>query len=136
MERITLTRTGQAPLVFDGERIADGDTQGIAGREHTRGHVAAVYRTAAGTYVVAVAFQTKWQGEQDRQWAVPASAGREVETLLREIGAESQALPVGYPAGEAYAEKQARMLVDLAARYDHLVSEILGAHPDFAERLE
>jgi len=136
METITLTRTGQSPLVFDGELVAAASSHHGGGQQHNRWHEAAIYRTSAGTYVVAVEYCTQWQGEQGRHWAVPATDGRAVETILLEIGAESQSLPIGYPIGEAYADRQARMLADLTARYDHLVSELLASWPDFAERIE
>jgi EXLDI family protein len=109
MKSYSFTRTGASPLVFHGELLAEADSRQTAGRENNRWHRLAVYRTAAGTYVVSAAYHTQWQGEQERHWAAPASDGRSVETILLEIGAESQSLPIGYPAGDGYADRQARM---------------------------
>ena len=39
----------------------------------------------------------------------------------------------GYPPGDTYAQKQRRLLRDVRARYEAQVSELLAAHPEFAE---
>lgn len=135
MQDYTLERTGQAPLTFAGEMLARHDSRRTAGRDNNRWHVVVIYRTAAGAYVAEVVYRTCWQGEQDRYWAVAAAAG-DVAAVLRELGAQSMLLPIGYPAGEAYADRQTRMLVDLRARYDEAVSRVLDDDPAFAERIE
>jgi hypothetical protein len=63
MTRRTIPRSGAAPLAFDGAAIASDTTRAHDGPTQNRWHDASVYRTAAGKYVVAVSYNTCWQGE-------------------------------------------------------------------------
>lgn len=132
----TLTRTGRAPLAFDGETLADASSKWTNGRENNRWHEVAVYRTVGGRYVVAVTYQTQWQGEQDYHWVVEASEPSEVSATLAEFGDQITEPVKGYPVGSAYAERQARLMSDLRQRYDSLVSEVLGADKAFCEVID
>ena len=130
-----LTRTGLAPVAFEGEVIAQASSRYVRGQDHNRWHEVAVYRTAGGNYVVSVAYRTQWQGEDDYHWALEAGAPASVEMRLREIGAEINQPIQGYPPGAQYQERQARMLHDVQQRFESLVSEVLGGD-EFAEKLD
>ena len=135
MSSFTLTRTGQAPLKFDGEIVAEASSHLSTGQEANRWHEVRVYRIDPLKHVVEVIYRTCWQGEQDYHWVLEAAAPSSVEMRLREIGCEIAKPVKGYPAGGHYAEKQARMLGDLQQRFEHLISEVLSGD-EFAETLE
>lgn len=131
-ETITLPRSGHAPLRFTGELIAETDGRAVAGRDHNRWHTLAVYRTSAGRYVVAIGYRTRWEGELDRDLALVCGSPADVaETLLAFDPCDGVQ---GYPAGEAYAAKQARLILDLRQRFEALVSEVLDSD-EFAEEI-
>lgn len=132
-ETVTLRRSGQPPLRFRGELLAESDGERQAGKEHNRWHELAVYRTAGGQFVVRIAYRTRWEGELDRDAAEVTDAPG-VAAALRDY---DPAAPVeGYPVGDAYAERQARLLADVRRRYEEQVSRILAADPEFAEEVE
>lgn len=62
MERITLERTGQRPLVFTGELIK---TESTRRHNSSRWTDMSIYRTAGGKYVASMYHATCWQGEHD-----------------------------------------------------------------------
>lgn len=130
--RITLPRSGRAPLRFAGEEIAVSDGERQAACNQNRWHELAVYRTDAGGYVVRVAYRTRWQGELDRDAAFVCAAAGDVVAALR---AYDPTGPVrGFPPGSTYAERQERLLADLRARYEEQVSEVLASE-EFTEVL-
>jgi len=130
----TLPRSGQAPLTFTGQQLAESDGERQSGKEHNRWHELAVWRTTGGKYVVQIAYRTKWQGELDHDAAVIVDQAKDVISVL--TGHDPVAHVGGYPIGAAYAERQSRLLADIRARYDSQVSAILESAPEFAERVE
>jgi len=131
---ITLTRTGQPPLRFTGELLEESDGQIVNGKDHNRWHELAVYRTAGSKYVVKICYRTRWDGELDRDQAAIVEKPEAVAFALQDY---DPCAPVGgYPAGDAYADKQARLMSDIRRRYDAQVSEILASSPEFAEEVE
>ena len=132
-EPVTLQRTGNSPLTFTGELLASANGERQAGKEQNRWHEVAVYRTGGGRYVVSVHYRTRWQGELDHGQAEVAETAAEAAAVLRDYDPCGRVQ--GYPAGDHYAEKQSRLMADLRARYDTLVSEVLSGE-EFAERVE
>lgn len=130
---VILPRSGLPPLRFRGEKIAFSDGSPAAGRERSRWHELAVYRAAAGGYVAAVRYRTAWDGEQDRRDAYAAATPGELARLL--AAHDPCAAVAGYPAGGQFADKQARLLADVRARYEAQVSEVL-AGPEFHEEID
>jgi hypothetical protein len=134
----TIPRTGDRPLKFTGERIAHADGERVRGKEQSRWHEIAIYHGPGG-YVVQIAFRTKWQHELDHDFAAWVSLapgeppGKNVAALLQNYGAT--AYLKGFPEGEYYVERQAKLVADLTQRYNALVSEVL-AGDEFAEVLE
>jgi crotonobetainyl-CoA:carnitine CoA-transferase CaiB-like acyl-CoA transferase len=134
MNEMILQRTGLAPLRFRGELLARSEGRIQNGRDHNRWHDLRVYRTAGGTFVVAIGYRTQWQGESDHDQAETCPEPGDVVTVLTTYDPTG---PVtGYPAGDAYAEKQARLLADVRRRFEVQVSEILAANPAFAEVID
>lgn len=117
-----LTRTGKPPVRFDGELIAESEGRLVGSRDQTRYHDLRVYRTAAGRWVGQVEYHTRWEGEQGRTTVYVCDTPSSLAESLTD-----HPLPeaVGYPEGEAYAEKQRRLLADLRARLDAQISEVL-----------
>lgn len=134
MESFTLTRTGLAPLKFQGELLAEADGERQAGRERNRWHELAVYRTAGGKYVLKISYRTKWQGELDHDHAESMEKASGVELALRNYDPAKHV--GGYPQHAAYAERQAKLLADIRQSYAALVSEVLASDSAFAEVVE
>jgi len=134
-EKIKLDRTGESPLIFTGEKIAESTGKWHAGAEQTRWHSLAVYRTESGTLIAAAAYHTNWQGEADWSYASTASGPDALDMLFREALEISLSRSIGYPPADAYAEKQMRMLQSLRDRYEGQISEVL-AGDEFAERID
>lgn len=128
MNSYTLQRTGQAPLTFSGEMIVESDT---ATAKLARWHELAIYQTTGGSYVVSIVYRTKWLGELDHHTAVVATSLRASAKAL--VAHDPTACVHGYPAGDAYAHRQARLLSGVLAQYQATTSIMLGAYPEFAE---
>lgn len=129
----TLPRSGQAPLRFQGDLLAASNGQWQSGRDWTRWHELAVYRTARGQYVVQIGYRTRYQGELDHDTAVVVDSAAEVCQALTNYNPAG--VIRGYPPGQAYEERQSKLLADVRARYDAQVSEICSAAPEFAEEV-
>lgn len=124
MTTYKLSRTGQAPLVFEGEELARVDGKWSAGREQNRYHNLAVYRTAGGNYILQVEYITQWQGEQRHDHVIVLGQDlSELANALREYDPCTRVQ--GYPPGPQYAEKQDRLLTSMRSRYDEQVSALL-----------
>jgi len=136
MAEVRLLRTGQAPLQFAGELLAESKGKWHKGQDQNRYHDLSIYRTAAGTYVVGVAYRTCWQGEDDWDFADTTTAAASVERLLRDAIELSLGRAIGYPPSPAYGDRQARMLASLRERYEGQVSAVLEQHDDFAQRID
>jgi len=116
---IRLRRSGSADVTFSGREIASS----TPGGEPTRWHELRLYSVGTGGYAAAVAYCTRWQGEigRDDVYVVP-DAPSLVEALEHH---DPLAGVAGYPPGEQFREKQARMEADLRQRYADQVSDIL-----------
>lgn len=122
METIRLTRTGQPPLEFEGETLAE-----IPGRLHDnqalRWHDVAVHRTAAGQLVVEIAYRTQWRGENGHAQAEPVNDQAAVARVLQAY--DPTAHVGGFPNRPEYADRQRNLLGYIAARYQSQVTAIL-----------
>jgi hypothetical protein len=61
---ITLSRSGDRPLAFEGERLDETTTRTNSGPTELRWWALALYRTQAGAPVLHVQYHTRWEGEQ------------------------------------------------------------------------
>jgi hypothetical protein len=130
----TLPRSGRAPLRFQGELLAESEGYRYTGREQTRWHNIAIYRTAGGKYVVSIQYRTRYQGETDHDAAEVIAQPSGVEATLREY--DPIAIVRGFPANDHYADRQARLQTDIRQRYEAQVSDVLADRPEFAEVME
>lgn len=129
-DEVRLDRTGEAPLAFRGSLVAEAATgkwwQGV---EQNRWHEVAVYRTAAGRYVLAVRYRTLWQGEADRARATVHRDVAGVEDELYGYPAAEDAAGLGHLArmSASGADKAQRIGASLEGRFAEAVSRVLGA---------
>ena len=133
MTDYTLPRTGDSPLTFRGDLIAEADSQARQGPAETRWYELAVYRTAGGSYVVAVGFRSRWQGEQGRNTARVFATPAEVRAYLRDYDPCDPDCWTGIPPGVHDADRRNAMTRSaVAGAFRGAVSRVL-AGTEFAE---
>lgn len=133
MDEFVIRRTGQPPLAFQGKFLANSEGQRQCNREWNRWHDLCLYQSKDGRYIVSIAYRSNWQGEIEHDYFGIAGDLAAAVELLRKY--DPCATVQGYPEGEAYAEKQARLLADIRRRYLAQVTELFGDSNEFAEQL-
>lgn len=134
MDEFKLTRTGQPPLAFAGELVAEASSKQHQGPLQNRWHEVAVYRTQGGKWVGAVAFRTVWQGEDDRHTAEVADTPAALVDLITTY--DPTAEWEGYPDRPEYAERQARTQAAVRGGFERAVSEVFAEIDEVAERID
>lgn len=130
-----LRRTGDQPVVFDGELVAEAAGVQINGRDRDRGHDVRIYRTITGTYVVEVVYWTTWAGEAEARTVVPA--GRDAASVAAVFRAHNPLAHVlGYPPVERFRARQERLLIRLREDFATRVSDVLARLPDAGQRIK
>jgi len=134
MEKVKLTRTGDAPLAFDGEVAAEatGDVHG--GEELTRWHDLSLYRMASGRYVVAIDYLTRWQGESAHSSAQVCQSTEDVQRLLRDYDPAQFAVRCR-ELNDRSRDSNERMVAQLRSVYEHRVSRLLSDVDDLVEHV-
>lgn len=129
-EKQHVRRSGQAPLMFEGSvrRETSGRTGTYASslcvlREANRYHNLAVYDVSDGGYVATIEYHTQWQGETNHYSAAYCETPGDVAQFFARYDPADNV--VGFPPGEQFAEKQRRLLADIAARYKAQVTHLL-----------
>lgn len=133
MEKFTLTRTGDRPLSFTGERIASADGYLHGGQQQNRWHEIAVYATESGKFVGHVAYRTAWQGEDSHYLAFFSQHLADVVDELRAY--DPTEFLVGFPPHENFADKQLRLIQSLRLRWASLLTDVFDELPDVAEEI-
>lgn len=102
----TLPRSGQRPVSFAGERIASGDTQSADGPGSIRWWAVGIYRRDSGGYILALHWNTRWQGEQAHDAAIAVASLEAVADALE--AHDPLSLLIGFPvSGDGkYAARQ------------------------------
>lgn len=126
MQTYSVPRTGDAPLRFRGEQIAEASSSGQGFRQN-RWHELALYKLEEG-YVVVIGFRTNWQGEGGADLAQRCTDFRELRGVLTAY--DPTADYDGFPAGDHYQDKQRRLDSEIKRGYDHAVSELLSEFPE------
>lgn len=108
MERITLKRSNQRPIVFEGKLLASYETSPDRSRGNWSGsngrwEEVKVYRSKSGRYILRRALLTQWEGENDRFEAVSFGSAEALVDYLEEespraAGEIAQELGVGEEA--------------------------------------
>jgi hypothetical protein len=131
MTPLTVRRSGQAPLRFEGALLTQASSHHHGTPLENRWHEIEVHEIEGGRrYVVTIRYRTLWQGESDHDEAHVADTPADVTRLL--TGYDPLAHVIGYPADDSYAEKQRRLSAAIRAGYDDAVSFAL-ADERFAE---
>jgi hypothetical protein len=137
---VVLHPSGRAPVAFAGQKLAEAGGRIVAGQERNRWHELALYRLAGGgqhrgpQYVLAIRYRTQWLGEHDRCEVIDSSAAGDLVAELQAYDPCGHVL--GYPPGEQYEAKRARLHSQLRQDWEAAVSDLLAAAgPDFVERL-
>lgn len=128
MQIITLPRSGQAPLQFTGEQIAESGSRDTQGPCQIRWHELAVYRTDAGKLVLAIEYQTKWQGEHDRYHAWVCETADNLRARLAAVDPFSDL--IGFPPGAQFDAKRHHTEKCLRQCWDGAVSDLLDEFPE------
>jgi arylamine N-acetyltransferase len=135
MQTYTISRTGDVPLKFEGEHLTGVSTQQIGGKDRNRWYEMDLYRTRGGKYVLKIHYMTLWQGEQFTSHVILCDDPAGVRKALLEFDPMRDVS--GYPPGEAYAEKQARLertlMLDWAAGIRELFA---GIETEFSESID
>lgn len=130
MSEITLTRTGNRLLQFEGELIAETDSLATNGACENRYWELSLYRATSDKYVVAIGYRSAWAGEHD---ADDVYVCDDADSLSETVRAHQYDAGVtGYPPNQG--EKQARLTAALGRCWNAAVTEILS-HIE-PERLE
>ncbi len=133
-QEFTLTRTGDSPLKFSGEKIAEANGRIRSGQEQNRWHEIRAYRTDGGKYVLEIQYCTCWQGEDGHSHVSvhddPAALADELKSYypLEHV--------LGFPPHPQFASKQARLEESLRLRWETVVSDLLGDIPEAADKRE
>lgn len=123
-EMIALRQSGNLPLQFRGELVAESDGRWVRGKEQNRWHDIAVY-TSGGKWIAHVQYRTIWQGESDRDEVIEAG---DLESLAIELRSyDPTAFVAGFPEGKQFEEKQRRLLFNIRQRYEEQIGDVLLA---------
>lgn len=125
MARFSIPRTGLPDLEFDGELVfaasgndADGSTAG-------RRHELCIYRTAAGEFLVSIAYRSPIESEVSDDYVEVAGSPAELEEMLSLYDPTGQVDQALLDTGDA--RTKSNVLQALTRRYDQLVAQILSA---------
>ena len=124
----TLTRTGDRPLAFEGQRVASASSEGADGPANLRWHEVSLYNlNDSQELVLAISYHTKWAGESDHHTAYVCQDAQDAAGWLRSY--DPLAYLIGPPSGgpgSPQEQRQARLQRDLRLRYDNVVSDVLS----------
>ena len=122
MADYTLPRTGDRPLAFRGELLAESDGEVTDGQHNNRYHALALYRTASGRLVAHVAYHTEWVGEQESSTVYVADTPADLADALKSHNPCSTlvGMPRGMEARQASRDEWVR------SRYLAQVGEVLS----------
>jgi hypothetical protein len=122
MAKFLIQRTGDAPLKFEGELIAESDGKYAAGNDQNRWHNLRLYRTSKGNIVAECEYLTCWQGELGHQEA--AALGSVAEAIEWFKGIIPATYVQGFPDKPEYQERQANLLNWIDKRLADQITEI------------
>lgn len=128
MQSIKLNRSGNSPLVFEGELIGESSSEIVHGQKQNRWHDIQVYRTADSRFVVHVGFCSQWIGEIAENNIEVVTEPAKVATVLRAYDPCQFMQVHDDPKGNI--SKQA-----VSRRYMKAVGEVLKSSDEFVETL-
>ena len=107
---VVLKRTGERPLIFEGELLAEASTSMDRAHPDWSGetgvnHTVQVWRTDKGQFVVALVCYTAWQGQRDSHQATVFDTLTEVADWLTDNAPDRVTDPLLEQLGGAVAER-------------------------------
>lgn len=123
---ITLKRTNDRPVTFDGREIASANSRQTTGPGEQRWYELTLYQAMDGRYVAHAGYRTQWQGEHETDAVIVSQSPDTLIEQLREQFAEPH---LSMPPGERYAERRAHVFATLRAAYTAAVTELFNALP-------
>lgn len=136
MGKITLKRTGQAPLKFSGELVSEASSKKFQGPAENRYFDLSIYSAEQGGYVMAVEYHTHWQGEHDQYFAHVCRDAGEVREYLGTFDPCDEVLWAGIPANVHDAQRRNAMYRNaIGTAFREAVSEVLNDE-QFMENLD
>lgn len=127
MDTITLLRSGDAPLKFAGDKIAEAG--GRTSRSENRWHSVAVYRDRdTSQYIAHLRYQSQWDNEREYHAAAVCREPSEVASFFR--GYDPLSRFVGPPEDHP---KRRLIEAEVRSQYEEAVSAVLG-RDEFTER--
>ena len=128
MQSYQLERTGNRPVTFTGELIAESSTHSTDGPASNRWWNLSLYKTESEKFALHIEYQTQWQGEHGRS---DVSFRNSPEGLMKQLYLiEPEDAVIGYPLGQQYEDKQARLELILRQAWDKAVSELMDEFPE------
>jgi hypothetical protein len=134
----TLSRGVQPPVSFVGELLLHSD--GVAGislwqslASKGRWHALSVFRTREGRLLVYIAFRTRVTGELDNREVFTCEQPAELPALFAQY--QQVAFPVIAQRMVGDPAKRQREAVELLARFQRQVAELLRSLPSTASRI-
>jgi hypothetical protein len=121
----TLTRSGNVPLSFTGELLAEQAGKWHRGKERSRYFELRLYKTKGGKYIVERVFKTYYKGEAGYNEAFACSTLQDAADVLRKW--DPAELPgVGLPPGKQFEAKQNFLMSNLRHMYQDRMTTLLA----------
>ena len=135
MAEFKLRRSGRAPLKFNGELLAEASSRAEKKTNRKASwHEIRVYRTAGGKYVLQVEYNSDYRQETPAWTAEVCDKASDVRSMLETYDPTLDV--TGFPPEPSFASRQKTLLDETRRRFSAIVSEILEADDDFAERID
>ena len=123
LTHIKLSRTGDAPLAFVGVELAREEGLWYGGQQQNRWHELALYQTNAGKFVLAIAYRTQWQGEDQYDEVFVHERMRDIVLTLQHYDPLTRL--IGFPARPEYRDRQEKLRYSVRVRFHSQVSALL-----------
>lgn len=115
-----LARTGDIPLRMTGVMLASMSTQFCNGRDRNRWHNVTVYH--GRRYVAHVEWHSQWEGESQHSTCLIADTLDELADDIRSY--DPLQYLMGFPDGQQFEKKQARLEQAIISDWDSMLSEL------------
>lgn len=130
MAKHSVTRSGSAPLTFEGDLISQASGRAYTDKRITRWHEIDLYRTRTGRYIVSIRFRCETRHDDPYDEAEVFDTAEQVVEFLEEYN------PIERVRGwtlEKHAENDRRLRKALVNNFERIVSDVLADQPAFAE---
>ncbi|MFA7188673.1 MAG: hypothetical protein WC117_01145 [Sphaerochaetaceae bacterium] len=131
MKQYTLPCIGARPMRFTGDHIASSTSKRTEGPCSSRWYDLDLYQTSSESgdyYVLAINYETNWQGEEGIYTAEVCETADHVAERLQEIRPDQNV--TGYPLGKQYEEKQKRLIKAMETALGNAISDLLTTLPE------